>query len=615
MALPSPQKAWRQSRTRRASARGAERTPAPFVVGVNRSGTTLLRMMLDAHPELTIPPETHFVPELIEAAESKDPAPEALLATITGQREWGDFGLDRGGAARAVPRDRAAQRRRRPARLLRGLRRAGRQAPLGREDPDLRQEHAEDRAGAARGALRPRDPRRPRRRPLDPRPGRQGAPDRPDRRALGAADHPRPRAGRRLAHYEEIRYENLILDTRPTLERVCELLRAPLGRRAPRLPRALRRPARGDEARAARRRQADDAQRRAAHGDPRADDARSRTRSASAAGARAWTAPTARSSSRSPAPLLAELGYQVGDGPGTEPRGGEDRRSPGDRQAGVTAVFMASPAPPPDPRAEAAAGAVRRRRQPLRNDAAADDARRPPELTIPPETHFIPELIRRANHENTRRRLIRSITKHPRWGDFGLDEAVLRARAKQVRPLTASDAIRPSTSSTPSSRASPAGGTRRRATCGRCADRGALPEARFIHLIRDGRDVALSRRERVIDGKDTDRCRVAERWQRRIARARERADELDGDYLESATRTWSPTPRRPAADLRVRRADLRSAMLDYHRRAEQRLSVDGPRPRQRRQAAASGPRTTASPPTPDRPSRRRRTAAGAGARR
>ena len=37
---------------------------------MNRSGTTLLRMMLDAHPELTIPPETHFVPDLIKAAAS-----------------------------------------------------------------------------------------------------------------------------------------------------------------------------------------------------------------------------------------------------------------------------------------------------------------------------------------------------------------------------------------------------------------------------------------------------------------------------------------------------------------------------------------------------------------
>ena len=37
---------------------------------MNRSGTTLLRMMLDAHPELVIPPETHFVPDLIKATRS-----------------------------------------------------------------------------------------------------------------------------------------------------------------------------------------------------------------------------------------------------------------------------------------------------------------------------------------------------------------------------------------------------------------------------------------------------------------------------------------------------------------------------------------------------------------
>jgi hypothetical protein len=36
--------------------------PPIFVVGCPRSGTTLLRLMLDAHPSLAIPPESHFIP-------------------------------------------------------------------------------------------------------------------------------------------------------------------------------------------------------------------------------------------------------------------------------------------------------------------------------------------------------------------------------------------------------------------------------------------------------------------------------------------------------------------------------------------------------------------------
>lgn len=38
--------------------------PVPFVVGLSRSGTTLLRMMLDSHPDLAIPFETHFLPAI-----------------------------------------------------------------------------------------------------------------------------------------------------------------------------------------------------------------------------------------------------------------------------------------------------------------------------------------------------------------------------------------------------------------------------------------------------------------------------------------------------------------------------------------------------------------------
>lgn len=37
-----------------------------FVVGATRSGTTLLRVMLDRHPRVAVPPESHFIPDLWE---------------------------------------------------------------------------------------------------------------------------------------------------------------------------------------------------------------------------------------------------------------------------------------------------------------------------------------------------------------------------------------------------------------------------------------------------------------------------------------------------------------------------------------------------------------------
>jgi Sulfotransferase family len=48
------------------------RNPYLFVVGCPRSGTTLLRRMLDAHPELAITPETHWIPEWFEKQAAGD---------------------------------------------------------------------------------------------------------------------------------------------------------------------------------------------------------------------------------------------------------------------------------------------------------------------------------------------------------------------------------------------------------------------------------------------------------------------------------------------------------------------------------------------------------------
>ena len=68
---------------------------APFIVGVARSGTTLLRMMLDAHSQLGIPPETHFIPEVAKAVQDAgENAREVFLGRIVESRVWKDFRID-----------------------------------------------------------------------------------------------------------------------------------------------------------------------------------------------------------------------------------------------------------------------------------------------------------------------------------------------------------------------------------------------------------------------------------------------------------------------------------------------------------------------------------------
>jgi hypothetical protein len=69
-------------------------SPAPFVVGVARSGTTLLRLQLDAHPELAIPPETNFGPLARRVAEAGGGIPE-LFEALVALPTWPDLGISR----------------------------------------------------------------------------------------------------------------------------------------------------------------------------------------------------------------------------------------------------------------------------------------------------------------------------------------------------------------------------------------------------------------------------------------------------------------------------------------------------------------------------------------
>ncbi len=205
----------------------ARRPPAVFVVGMNRSGTTLLRMMLDAHPELTIPPETHFVPDLIKAAREPGATPEDALAAMKSAREWGDFGFS---DEQMLTRLRALPKLR-PGPAVRtfyeaymeqqGKPRWGEKTPTYVQKMKLIQRALPE----ARFVHVIRDGRDVALSVLDRTVRELTAADvaRRWRKKISKAREDSPQ----LDHYTEIRYEDLILDTEPVLRRVAELVDLP----------------------------------------------------------------------------------------------------------------------------------------------------------------------------------------------------------------------------------------------------------------------------------------------------------------------------------------------------------------------------------------------------
>lgn len=63
-----------------------EAGPPFFIIGSARSGTTLLRLMLNAHPEVAVPPESRFVVELYKGSDGGDAT--QLLAALAGHKRF-----------------------------------------------------------------------------------------------------------------------------------------------------------------------------------------------------------------------------------------------------------------------------------------------------------------------------------------------------------------------------------------------------------------------------------------------------------------------------------------------------------------------------------------------
>ena len=72
--------------------------PPVIVLGVRRSGTTLLRVMLDRSSELAIPDESYFVPQL--AHRHRDVVdPDAFLDDLRRLPTLAEWGLEPGAVA------------------------------------------------------------------------------------------------------------------------------------------------------------------------------------------------------------------------------------------------------------------------------------------------------------------------------------------------------------------------------------------------------------------------------------------------------------------------------------------------------------------------------------
>jgi Sulfotransferase family len=206
--------------------RDRRRTPAPFIVGVGRSGTTLLRLMLDAHPELAIPPETHFAPKLLEKWRRRDATtPEQMLEVIVEQRQGPDFGfteeelverlrsldeLDGANALRAFY-EAYAERQGKPRWgdktpiYVEFMKRIGGQLPEARFVHLIRDGRDVALSRAVFGGEGPATPEK--------------AAQRWKRRIRKARNQ-----AEKVRHYVEIRYEDLVLEPEATLRRVCDFV-------------------------------------------------------------------------------------------------------------------------------------------------------------------------------------------------------------------------------------------------------------------------------------------------------------------------------------------------------------------------------------------------------
>jgi hypothetical protein len=192
-------------------------------------------------------------------------------------------------------------------------------------------------------------------------------------------------------------------------------------------------------------------------------------------------------------------------------------------------------------------------------------------VAIPPETGFLPSLADLDPNQNASRTAFDIITGFHTWPDFGMDAVKLRAALDRLSPVAPGDAAR-TFYRTYAARFKKHRWGDKTPIYGSSIDRIAtlLPEARFIHIIRDGRDVMVSVRSLWFRPGDTvEAC--AEDWMSRVTRVRELGAAVP-HYREVGYEALVQRPAETLAEIcRFLALDFEPRMLRYHRRAAARL--------------------------------------------
>ena len=160
-----------------------------------------------------------------------------------------------------------------------------------------------------------------------------------------------------------------------------------------------------------------------------------------------------------------------------------------------------------------------------------------PDLSIPGESHFIVHLLpNRHRYETTMgfdaEAFLADLLPHPRFRLWRLADEEVRAALGADPPSTLGEAIRTIFGLYAASQGKARYGDKTPGYVSHLSSLAALfPEARFVHIVRDGRDVALSYLDVSFGPESVERAAI--HWKRVVERGREAGRRLGPDrYVE-----------------------------------------------------------------------------------